>query len=288
MIIVSAADERFAPHFCTMLHSAWTLHPYAEYHLIDCDILPATRAKIIGFAVDNRIELHITKFTEDQIGRLPTTRDWSIAMYARLLVPYLIPEADRAIYLDADTVVVGELLDLWQTDLQNCPVAGVYDRFGAATAHQRDYINSGVLLMDLVAWRAGKIPEWSITYAVAKQPRFPDQDAINATCRGHIHMLPRKWNFMLGDNIGPPEDPRVLHWNGPVKPWYYHDAVCASIYLFHRQLTPFPLDSPSRAWRSWPRMAANLVIGRPKYWRRMRMHAACRPFMMSYLRSVVA
>src|SRR5262245_45169115 len=44
MIIVSAAGERFAAHFATMLHSAWPQHPEAEFYLLDCGLEPHTHA----------------------------------------------------------------------------------------------------------------------------------------------------------------------------------------------------------------------------------------------------
>ena len=289
MIIVSAADEKFAPHFATMLHSAWTLHPDAEYYLIDCGLQLATLGKLVVFAQDNKINLTIRHLSERHLKDVPTTKYWTVAVYARLLIPYMLLDAKRAIYLDADTVVTGSLSELWQTDMQGCPVAGVRDAVHPKRGPIRDYINAGVLLMDLVQWREGKISEWCIAYAVKVRPEMLDQDAINATCRGHIHIVPGKWNFLIGDNVRfPPEDPRIVHYTGPEKPWFFRDALCGSIYLFHRQQTPFPLDTPPRVWRSFPRMAINLAIGRPKYWRRLRRQVACRPFVLSYLGSVVA
>jgi hypothetical protein len=38
MVIVSAADERFAAHFTALLHSAWARHPEAEFYLLDCGL----------------------------------------------------------------------------------------------------------------------------------------------------------------------------------------------------------------------------------------------------------
>jgi len=46
MIIVSAAGERFAAHFATMLHSAWPQHPEAEFYLLDCGLEPHTHVAV--------------------------------------------------------------------------------------------------------------------------------------------------------------------------------------------------------------------------------------------------
>lgn len=287
MIIVSAADEKFAPHFATMLHSAWTMHPMAEFHFIDCGLNDSTRAALEDFAAQHSIGLTITALNQNHFSQLPTTRSWSVATYARLMVPYLIPQAQRVLYIDPDAVVVDDLSELWHSDLQGSVVGGVFDRGGSRQAGgMRDYINVGVMVMDLIEWRKGKIGEWAIAYSVQKRPRLLDQDAINATCRGHIHLIDRKWNVMLHEYQRLPDDPRILHWVGPIKPWHYQDAICGSIYLFHRNLTPFSLATAPRVYRSWPRQLINLAIGRPKYWRRLLMHAQVREFVVSHLRSV--
>src|SRR5262245_24892855 len=59
--IVSAADERFAAHFATMLHSAWSHHPTANFHLLDCGIAPETVINLETFAAAAGIRLNVIK-----------------------------------------------------------------------------------------------------------------------------------------------------------------------------------------------------------------------------------
>ncbi|MCC4478559.1 hypothetical protein LMB76_10120 [Limosilactobacillus reuteri] len=37
--------------------------------------------------------------------------------YYRILLPNLLPEVDRVLYLDYDTLVLGDLTTLWHSDL---------------------------------------------------------------------------------------------------------------------------------------------------------------------------
>ena len=55
--------------------------------------------------------------------------------YGRILIPKLIPE-DRALYLDADTIVDRNLDDLFNIDMQGYPAGAIPEYFG-------DFFNSG-------------------------------------------------------------------------------------------------------------------------------------------------
>ena len=61
MLIVSAADERFAAHFAALMHSAWAHHPGANFHLLDCGIAPETLNKLERFAANAGIRLSTIK-----------------------------------------------------------------------------------------------------------------------------------------------------------------------------------------------------------------------------------
>ena len=81
--------------------------------------------------------------------------------YYRFLLPELLPELDRILYLDSDLVVNGPLRPLWETSLDGYYCAGVKDswieqisykyRLGMSQAEL--YINAGVILMNLEQMR---------------------------------------------------------------------------------------------------------------------------------------
>lgn len=81
------------------------------------------------------------------------------AMYYRYLFADMLPKTvTRLIYLDADIICKGNILPLWQTDLQGKVLGAVRD-WGEAKSCDRiglkngRYFNSGVLLLDLTKWR---------------------------------------------------------------------------------------------------------------------------------------
>ena len=121
----------------------------------------------------------------------------------RLLLPKLLPELDRILYLDCDVIVRQDLATLWeQTDLQDNYLAAVYEaaiegqaeRFRALGCDPARYFNSGFLLMNLARMREEKVSEKLLEACRVPWLEFPDQDALNQVCQGRVLPLSPLWN----------------------------------------------------------------------------------------------
>jgi len=175
---------------------------------------------------------------------------WSNAAYLRLMLPKWIPEpVSRILYLDCDLIVQGEISELWRTDLEGHPLGAVVDQ-GVGTVSCRlglqnyraigldpdaPYFNSGVLLMDLDAFRRENLFARTVEYALAHLPFVPllDQDALNAVLSRNWKVLDPSWNWQLkvplwrefGIETGSLplgmalEDRKILHFTSCDKPW---------------------------------------------------------------------
>ena len=75
---------------------------------------------------------------------------WTYMSLMRLALPEILPEEYRALYLDVDTIVTGDLGPLFSASLGGCPVGGVRE---PSRSRGVPYYNAGVLLMDLFALR---------------------------------------------------------------------------------------------------------------------------------------
>ena len=172
---------------------------------------------------------------------LPTNARIPAAAYFRLLIPRLVGEpAGRILYLDCDLVVAADLGPLWATGLGGAVLAAVRDPDGDRTCRTalglsvgHRYFNSGVLLIDLQAWRRERVTERSLDFL----ERFPDrafhyhdQDALNACLDGRVAYLSPHWNFMpyLKGTREHPENaaielgrdsPGIVHFAGEQKAW---------------------------------------------------------------------
>jgi len=299
VIIVSTSDEHFVPHFATMLHSAWYHNREAEFYLLDCGIAPETLETLTAFALKLGIRLTIAKIDISPILDLPTGPAQSVAVYGRLMIASVLPNTcERAIYLDADCIVTSDLSQLWTVDISKHLIAGVKDdparRFEIRKHGLRghpDYVNSGVMLVNLGAWREKKFVETTLSYIRGHSVlAHVDQTAINAIAEGRIKIISEAWNFMFGhmsSTRNPPIRPRIVHYAGPCRPWLHSDAMFASIYLHHRNLTPYPIESPTLRYRSRFRVALNLIFLQKKYRRRLVLSRYYhRTFATPFLKSI--
>ena len=124
----------------------------------------------------------------------------SVAAYGKFFIPDLIEE-DRVIYLDCDLIVTCDLMALFEHDCCGLPLAGCRDTGRTAMPrHSEDiYVNTGVMLMDLVALRREGFS------ATAQQvygthgalATFADQCIINKVLEGRKSVLPPHWNMMV-------------------------------------------------------------------------------------------
>lgn len=164
----------------------------------------------------------------------------------RLLLPELLPERDRTIYLDADLVVLESLDFLWNVDLGRHAVAAVRDAgspwaAGALGTNWRDvgiapdspYFNSGVLLLPLDVWRRDGLAQSALDLLRTVETRWGDQCAINYVTEGRWLELPRRWNLQTADADGrglawalwreaveeAVANPAIIHFNERAKPW---------------------------------------------------------------------
>jgi lipopolysaccharide biosynthesis glycosyltransferase len=141
---------------------------------------------------------------------VPTGGHITTASYARLLVPEAAPQASRAIYLDADVMVIGDVTHLYRFPFGDATVAGSLDRTVPTVQAGLDYsyralglgpsapyLNAGVLAMNLDRWRSGDITGRVLAYLDAwrDQVIFHDQDGINAVCATTTVVLEPYWNY---------------------------------------------------------------------------------------------
>ena len=128
--------------------------------------------------------------------------------YYRLLIPSLLPQYDKCIYLDADLVVNTDLSGFYRTNIADFYLAGVKAAGYMYPAWKIDfettrlnlpsvdrYINAGVLLMNLKRMRNEGLQEVFLELA-QKQLQSQDQDVLNIACYNNIKIMPPVYNLM--------------------------------------------------------------------------------------------
>lgn len=128
--------------------------------------------------------------------------DFAVSGYYRLLITSVIPE-DKILYLDCDTLVKQELTGLYDIDMEDYIVAGVKDTVEdfmaeSVTVNNSQYINSGVMLMNLKKMRELNFTKLVIECFEKFYGYVPhhDQGVINYIGNGNTLFVSPKYNFM--------------------------------------------------------------------------------------------
>lgn len=179
------------------------------------------------------------EFVRPFIPELPLYGASSSIVYARLFLAELLPNLNRVVYLDTDTIVLHSLEPLFQISSCGAPLCAVQDYFWRNGPDDKfnGYFNSGVFVADLNVWRSLEVSRRASTYVRAYHCQYWDQDALNAVLEGRWLELDPLWNVYHFDEIGVPEysllsrehvlrfwrhlqdQARVLHYVTDLKPW---------------------------------------------------------------------
>jgi lipopolysaccharide biosynthesis glycosyltransferase len=195
-----------------------------------------------GFTVEFN---DVTDFVEPVKNRFRNLYHFTIAMYYRIFIEKLFPQYKKAIYLDCDIVVLGDISKMYNIQLGDNLVGAVADQLvpsvplfveycekcvGVNPASK--YFSSGILLMNLEEFRKQHIVDKFIylmnTYNFDTVD--PDQAYLNFLCYGKVKHLPNGWNKQScpGECEGPLN---IVHYALYKKPWQY-DGVLNEEYFW--------------------------------------------------------
>lgn len=139
----------------------------------------------------------------DKLKNVYVVDKYTIAASYRLLLPGLLPQYNKLLYMDCDMIIQNDVAKLFRdVDLKDYYMAGVME---ATLPEQEEhlltiqciagaYMNSGFLLMNLQALREDDMVNKFLKAAENKALEFPDQDVINMLCKGKLFALPPIWN----------------------------------------------------------------------------------------------
>ena len=246
--VVLSVDDRYAPHAAvTMLSALKTSETPSRlrfFILNGGSISPKNRAKLEQTIHDAGGRIDFCDIDDRDLLFLPLNRDYvSIATYYRLVMHRYLPESvGKAIYLDADTIVVDPLERLWDIDLEGHPVAGAPDDAGFHQARRLQlsanhrYFNAGVMVFDIARFRQMDIQDAVLSAYRKKGPAIvsQDQDLLNILFENDTKVLPLSWNagtrIYRANPLEPSysEDeayeaaraPSIVHFTDAKKPWH--------------------------------------------------------------------
>ncbi len=239
--IFFAIDDGYIPFLAVALESLIENSSKQYYYSIKVlytNISEENKKKINKYKRENvNIEFVDLNYYIEKVKDKLYTRDYyTNTTYFRLFIANLYPQYNKAIYLDSDIVVLGDIAELYNQDIGDNLVAAapddviqtikVFQEYAekvVGVADYRNYFNAGILLMNLDEFRRFDFQNKflylleTIKFTVAQ-----DQDYLNRLCKGKVKIIDKAWDKMpVANDDFDDKDLKIIHYNLADKPWHY-------------------------------------------------------------------
>jgi len=229
--VVMSSDSNYAPHLSVVIQSV--LSNANKECFIDLIILDGginyDDKKYLGNLTLSHPHCRIN-FIDMSSAFLdtPTNTYFTRATFYRLVLPKLLKNYNKLVFLDSDLVFLGDVKKLYETELGNNLIAATEDltmqtfiklsvpssqETGGQPSHlylqkklgfnlEEDvYFQAGVLVLNLKGLRQEKLPDIMINDLKNTHYWFLDQDILNKHLKGRVKFIDQNWN-----NVFIPED----------------------------------------------------------------------------------
>ncbi len=255
--IFYACDDHFVKYTIvsvkSMIENADKTRKY-RIHVLHTGLSEEMRSKLLAMENDAfSMELNdVTEFLSSVRGKLPIRDYFTSSTYFRMFIADMFPQYDKAVYLDSDTVVLGDISRMYDHDLKDWYVGAVNDQvimqlpvFGEYAEKvlgidRHAYFTAGILLLNCKQFREKKLFDRFVTllgtynFVVAQ-----DQDYLNVLCKDRVLWLNRGWNMQVfGTLMENEQDYRIIHYIMASKPWHYDNGRLQEYFWKYAEQTP--------------------------------------------------
>lgn len=273
------SDDNYVMPTCVALRSIIaSKNPESRYviHIIASALSGESKAAFSKLATES-VEIDIIEKDPSVLEGLHTFAEGAVCVASvsalfKFLLPNILVDLDRVLYLDGDLICRTDLTDLFNTELGDNYVAAVPDSGQIYYKHAyvkrvTKYINSGVMLLNLAKMRADNLPEVLVrTKKELTDSNLMDQNVFNVVFDHHIVYLPVRYNFMpvslwrakekwkiadVNELFGTSyksvrdlyHDAAIVHYSSKDKPWKAPDGAMS--YLWREYGVELPQNAMS-------------------------------------------
>lgn len=172
------------------------------YLLIDTDEFPyRTPDCVILINASNQIF-----FPDDSAN---CVNAWQYMDMLRCALGFILPSTEKnVLWLDIDTIIDGDISELFKIDMDGYYFAGVTEFYKSTNFFR--YINVGVCMHNLELLRKNSKEVELISLLNDVRLEFPGQDAINLLCQGRIKTIDSEFNKNMCSL--PSNRPKIIHY----------------------------------------------------------------------------
>lgn len=257
--VVLTVDEKFLP-YCGVAITSLIQHVSSQYNYdiivlntagnltVLSDLMEPQLPANVSFRILN-VSPYLKEYKETFMKGFPQEK---VTKWTRTFIPEWLNHYEKVLYLDTDVLVKCDVAELWNMDLAGKAVGGVVDMAAHPLGNSReklmhdifhcdsidDYINLGVMVMDLNALRQMNFKQKFLDLIASVPGNFWSMyDLFNALLHKNIKLLPMTYNYQNSllakrDNLYPffedeyylafqkarNEGPKIVHFSG-IQPW---------------------------------------------------------------------
>lgn len=261
--IVCSSNDNYVPYLdtliCSIVSNASNDNNY-DIVVLD-DLISDENKEIIKKKQKRNISIRffdILQYIDDKdmVWPIPEGRSWTRATYYRMLVPYVLSEYKKVIYLDCDVINLWDIAELYKTDIQDYLLGAVricgcvviaknnmlngtysYNHYFLPEVELENYFNAGVLLFNTEKFRETFSRSHVLKCIANQKYELVDQDVLNVLCANQVKYIDAGWNWypyasqelanvmeLCPDNrksyyFDSSVIPKNIHYTIPVKPW---------------------------------------------------------------------
>ncbi len=216
------------------------------------DNLPTATINKIKNASD--FEIQVINITKNILSKYALPKKVTFlpkTAYFRFLIPEVLSDFKKVLYLDVDTLVLNDLTELLRMDLDGYHCLAVED-YGLKSRKRNKikkvflnnsdapYFNSGVLMIDTAKWREDDIIGKTnrLLENEMKDPEYADQEALNVVLSGKWKKIERIWNS--APYVSDPNNlPNIMHFMGYKPIFSDYNEEFKELFYSYLQGTPF-------------------------------------------------
>lgn len=245
MNIALCTDENFSIPALVCITSIFENNRGDECHIyiLTDGLSYKTKTKFDLLSQTYNQPIDIISIDKGRFKGLRVNERFPVSMYYRFLLPEMLPNENKVLYLDCDIIVRHSLKEMYNTNISDTAMAVVVGEstddivWENSLKLKSKYFNSGVLLMNLDYWRKYNVM-YSLIDFVRDNPDkciLPDQDALNKVLEDKVIYLDYTYNFQewwfmdmthwmhysKWDEIKKTgNDPAIVHFCEAEKPWF--------------------------------------------------------------------
>ena len=254
--IFYACDDAFVKYTVVSMYSliqnASKANKYV-LHILYTEISDEMKS-VVNKLADDRFEIRfvdVTPYLKSISDKLPLRDYYSKTTYYRLFIAEMFPEYTKAVYIDSDTVIRGDISKVYLTDIKDAYLGACHEQamvqsevYGTYVekvvgVSRYNFFNAGLMLINCEQFRLHFVLDKFIDYLhyynfVVTQ----DEDYLNLICKDHVYWLDQRWNTeVFGELPYPIEQAEMIHYIMSNKPWHYEDCLHGNYFWEYAEQT---------------------------------------------------